>query len=394
LLEVYKKSSEEEALFTNSITLWLATEMGLPTRTLFEGLIENLLSSYQSEQFAYSGSKEAPNFMQVSYVLAESESKLSTIFAIYLVHLVSEDLQILIPDSLAPFIHVAQENLSQSNHPFARVLLLLKKSKQGLNQEDKIKVQQLLSDLVTAEMPNIDKTMALIFLTKVVVLPASDVLSVNIASRGRWGKRESELGHPFWFYKKAVKKQANIILDKSPQNKLYAHLTYDSYSKEPHKLPVEIERRFYCLERRVKPLEFDAVEVGSDWEVNASADLYVDEIRLMPSAENNYKYGILEVPLPPGAEVESSTWGIKIAGLDDEKEPKQIAEPRYTARDLSYTIPVESLNGLLVFHHLVRFSQAGTFNVPRVRYFRMYMPGDKAFEKENNPEFQKIVVHQ
>jgi len=37
LLEVYKNTSANESLLTNTIALWLATEIGLPTRTLFEG---------------------------------------------------------------------------------------------------------------------------------------------------------------------------------------------------------------------------------------------------------------------------------------------------------------------------------------------------------------------
>ncbi len=47
---------------------------------------------------------------------------------------------------------------------------------------------------------------------------------------------------------------------------------------------------------------------------------------------------------------------------------------------LSYHQPVVSLERPVVLRQLVRFSLPGKFNLPPVRYFRMYQPDAKALQ--------------
>jgi hypothetical protein len=127
---------------------------------------------------------------------------------------------------------------------------------------------------------------------------------------------------------------------------------------------------------------FQAIRVEPEGSLS-TADLYVDEIRIAPAAAGvTYRYGVLEIPLPPGAEVEPTTWGLNIAGLEDGPKPVSLPEPVFTAGRRSYSIPVDPLVMPQVYRFLVRFGQRGSFGLPPVRYFRMYQPNEKGLEAD------------
>ncbi len=406
LLEVYKNHSESETFFTQALTLWLAHEIGLPARTLIQGWIE------AAEQTEVAETRDEINFMRYSYVMTEPADDLRISLAFYLIQLAATDLKMSLSDKFKGLAYIAEKNLSQSSSPLAKSLLILGKSQ--FAAEGRYNLRQILSDL-GSEMPTVDRSLALIFLSKAVKLTDGSISSLDIRLGKNWQKTETALGLPLW-HCKGTGKEDKIVVNQAPREGVYARLIYESYSKEAHQLPVEIERKLYRLKRRDKSSEFDAVPVTPEeeekkepWmeeeekfdaipvksaeEVNAS-DLYLDEIRLTPMKEGEFRYGIIEVPLPPGADVESMTWNIAIPEVikGDEKGPGLIEEPSHIPGELFYSIPLESLEGEKVFRHLIRFSQTGTFTIPRVRYFRMYAPGDKAFEEKNSPEFRTISV--
>jgi len=308
--------------------------------------------------------------------------------AIYLLHLATRDLQLSSPGSLKKLTAVAEQHLSNNQSPLARAMLVLGKSRKGLSQEEKINIQQLLSDLA-AEVPTIDRALSLIFLNKAIDLTMTDVSSLQIDMGESWEKHETELGRPIWVYTDSELYSTEIVLDTEPPQGLAAHLIYDSYAKDTSTLPITIKQNLYRLEQ-TGPSEFDAIAVDPGETIRAS-DLYVDKISLIPNSETFFRYGVLEVPLPPGAEVEPTTWGVKIADFGYDAE-SPFPEARHISGDLSYTIPVEVLDRPIVFHHLVRFSQTGAFTLPRIRYYRMYAPAEKAYESGNEPDFQKLVV--
>ena len=91
------------------------------------------------------------------------------------------------------------------------------------------------------------------------------------------------------------------------------------------------------------------------------------------------RYGMLEVPLPPGADVERTTWGIKLQGKDG-SEPTALEKARFEPGQLAYAVPVDALSGELRVRHLVRFSQKGQFKLPPVRFKQVYAPQHQAQE--------------
>ena len=135
-------------------------------------------------------------------------------------------------------------------------------------------------------------------------------------------------------------------------------LDYQSAQAAPSNVPVTLKRRLLRLVPGDKAFEFRAEEVGKD-EIS-SADLYLDEVTLSSETEQPLRYGMLEIPLPPGADVERTTWGIQVSGLGGD-EASALEKARNEPGELSYAVPVDSLEGELVLRHLVRFSQKGEF---------------------------------
>ena len=102
------------------------------------------------------------------------------------------------------------------------------------------------------------------------------------------------------------------------------------------------------------------------------------------------RYGLLEVPLPPGADVERTTWGIKLMGKAG-TEPTALEKARFEPGQMAYAVPVDALSGELRLRHLVRFSQKGQFNLPPVRFTQVYAPQHQAMEQK--PALGQVTVH-
>jgi uncharacterized protein YfaS (alpha-2-macroglobulin family) len=139
---------------------------------------------------------------------------------------------------------------------------------------------------------------------------------------------------------------------------------------------VRVTRTLYRV-RRTKDDAFALEPVGARAPLG-TGDLYLDEIVLEPG-KSPVRYGLVEVPLPPGADVESTTWGISLAAAGSaEAQPLELARHQPTA--FGYAIPVEPVAGRTVLRHLVRFSQTGRYVLPPARLTRMYAPGADALE--------------
>jgi len=100
---------------------------------------------------------------------------------------------------------------------------------------------------------------------------------------------------------------------------------------------------------------------------------------------------MLEVPLPPGADVERTTWGIKLAGLAG-AEASSLEKARFEPGQMAYAVPLEVLGekSEVRLRHLIRFSQKGQFNLPAARYFQAYAPEHQATEQK--PALGQVTV--
>lgn len=258
----------------------------------------------------------------------------------------------------------------------------------------------------SAAMPTMDRAVALVWLQKGLGgLQGASVATLQPAvSAGGWQATRSPVGVPTWRWTGA-QAPAALDLTTAPTDVTTqsAIVSYRSRAAEASKLPITVERKLYRLEpidsAPAKPdpkapkqpaadtsssgIAFTAkpVKPGDTLDSNA---LYVDEVVLTPR-QGTYRYGLVEVPLPPGAEVEATTWGIQIDGLKGEPNEGNGAQAferkaAYEMGQLSYNQPVPAMERPTVLRQLVRFSLPGRFALPPVRYFRMYQPEAKAFQ--------------
>jgi uncharacterized protein YfaS (alpha-2-macroglobulin family) len=153
-------------------------------------------------------------------------------------------------------------------------------------------------------------------------------------------------------------------------------------------MAVTITRRLSRLVPGDEAFTFKLEAVGG--KPLSSDSLYLDEVIITSKAAKPLRYGMLEVPLPPGADVERTTWGIKLLGKTG-TEPAALEKARFEPGQMAYAIPVDALSGELRLRHLVRFSQKGQFDLPPVRFTQVYAPQYQA--QERKPALGQVTVH-
>ena len=372
LLEVYKNASESETLFTKTVALWLASEIGLPTQTLFEGAIDE---ATQASAPGNAGGKG-------SAVLTEGETAPQYRLAAYLLRLAAQKYDLKTSDALDAAAKDAAHALADNPFPLARAILLFGKRQQGGDSASlRGETIALLNELAGDE-PTIDRALSLMFLNMAAALDLTDSQAYRVRLDENWREQATNTGRPIWQYSTAAPapKSVTLAFDAAPPQGASAQLTYDSYAPDETSLTgLHLYRTLYRVESK-DGATFEAIPVKTGEPLDASK-LYVDEIEMSAAADAaGLKYGVLEVPLTPGASVESTTWGVRFANWPDESgAPAQLSEARHVSGELQYAIPVEE-TGNFTFRHLVRFSQTGTFTLPRVRYYQMYNPANRAYE--------------
>ena len=286
--------------------------------------------------------------------------------------------------------------LADSKYPLAKALLLMAGSPSQAGRANQVGAGEILASL-GPETPTIDRAIALLFVRKALSVKGGKDSADLFDPGDAWKKKASRLDIPVWNWQGRSGENVTVKLKAQPAEPVQAHLTYETYTEENSGLPVKIERRLYHLlsepidkENPPKgedgPLKalYKAVPVEGPVQVDAG-ELYLDEIAVSPSEGAFYRYGVVDVALPPGAETEPMLWGVGITGV--EESPQAKTYPGFQ----SYSIPVDELTEPMVFRQLVRFSQRGSFNVPPVRFFRMYQPEEKAFE--SGAYVSRIEVH-
>jgi uncharacterized protein YfaS (alpha-2-macroglobulin family) len=187
------------------------------------------------------------------------------------------------------------------------------------------------------------------------------------ALEGAWQQMDSRSGQPVWRWTDAKALPEQLKLAQAAPAGTVAIVQYDSRAVEAHSLDVGIERRILRMKAGSKGYTMELVKPG---EALRTDELYMDEIKLKAGSAT-HRFGLLEVALPPGAMVESTTWGMKLAG----DEPVQLERARHVERRDGY-----ALSGEVVVRHLLRFGQKGSYTLPPSRFHRMYQPEQKAFE--------------
>jgi len=363
LLEVYRTRGGDEPLLHRALSVWFMGEIGLPTKTLVEGL----------QDLVVGGDEAAAPWRRpgTSPLLADPTSSLARDITLVLVaEMASRHGQALSP-GVAARRDAARGALAASGLPVARALLALGDRTAAARDADAI------LESVRHEMPTFDRALTLVWVHKALGV-ALAAPPAGLALGADWTLTTSWMGDRVWRFT-GRGRPAALELGAAPAAPAVAVVRYESAEPEQHQLPVTIERRLYRLAPDGRMGEMTATPVDEARGLSAR-DLYIEEVTLTPQPGTRVRYAALEVPLPPGADVERTTWGMKVRF--GALAPVPVERARHEPGDLRYVVPVGMLDAPLTVRHLVRFSQRGRFVLPPARLFRMYEPEEKAFEGE------------
>ncbi|MDH4274472.1 MAG: alpha-2-macroglobulin family protein, partial [Gammaproteobacteria bacterium] len=366
LLHTFKSAGSESAMH-RALALWMASEMGLPTQTLARGLFDSLGRQAWSLQSVADNGDTSPAFV-------EPEGALARAMTLALSAQISAKSGVALPKTLSGELPAAKALLQKSSLPSALALALTIPG----GQDSQADAERILES-VRADMPTFDRALTLALLYK--SLGDKPPRAANLTLQGTWRRTPSITGGELWRFN-GGETLNTLTLAKAPETPVTAFVQYDSAHTEGGKLGVTITRKLSRMSTRQasenkegdKNALFFAPEELSEPGVVQANDLYLEEITLTPSDGVAVRYGIVEVPLPPGSEVENTTWGIRLAGGG------ALEKATHQPMRGGYAVPVERLAGTLTVRHLVRFSQRGKFNLPPIRFYSMYAPRDIAQE--------------
>lgn len=408
LLEVYRKQGVQRSPWHRALMLYWMQEMGLPVRSLAEALSEELA---QQAQDSGTAGKATP---LSSLVLAQDEAAapqalahaLSTLLAAYVVQQTQGTLT---PAALAT-MEKASQRVAQVNLPLGGALLLL---------SGKLPSAQAAAvlDKVRAESPTIDRALTLLWTYRALSAGAGNerVLREAIAKTALaapWQAVQTATGQSAYRWPATSALPGAITLASNPPAGLAAVLQFDSREPETSKLAVTVQRRLYRLVNQAVTETAAKGEAGKARAKSKAAaepvattdaasftlellgpqavlrtdEVYLDEVVLTHNGAP-LRFGIVEVPLPPGTSADRGTWGIHVAAARGEAA-QPLEQARYESTPRGYAVPVDALSGTQVIRHLVRPAQSGSFKLPPVRYYRMYQPEQKAFEEHARAQIE------
>ena len=372
VLELYSARASATPLLQRALILAFARDMQLPVQTLLSGLLTDLQNAGTGE-----AAKSVNDFYsEDSLVMGQPDSELGLAVARVLTASLAEQNKVALPQGFAKQLDAARLKLNTSDQPFARAVQLYSGS------VDAGRARALLQSLAP-QQSTLERALALTWMQRAVADAPTAELPKPVAD---WKEDHSTTGDAFWRWQgKAV--PAQLDLSAAPSRPLNASVTFRSADAPTTQLPVTIKRRLLRLVPGEDAFAFSAEELGD--KPLSSDELYLDEVTLNTEQAQALRYGMLEVPLPPGADVERTTWGLQISGLGG-VEATSLERARNEPGDLFYGVPVDTLGGELRLRHLVRFSQKGEFVLPPARYQRLYAPQEQALEQQ--PALAKIKV--
>ncbi|VVO30959.1 alpha-2-macroglobulin family protein [Pseudomonas fluorescens] len=372
VLEVYAKQAKNTPLLQRALIVSFAKQMQLPVNTLLSGLMDEL---------ANAGEGNAANLMEEgedSIVMSDPDSALGLASARVLTASLARQAKVDVPEVFTRQLADAQQRLDVSSQPFAEALNL---SLQGFDQAH---AQALLQRLLP-QQSTLERALALIWLQRSIEQASP---AVALTPGEGWKQEQGATGDVYWTWQGASPVPAVLSLDGAQARPLRAALSYQTQQPPVEPMAVTITRRLSRLVPGDETFTFKLEAVGN--RPLSSDSLYLDEVIITSKAAQPLRYGMLEVPLPPGADVERTTWGIKLIGKAG-TEPAALEKARFEPGQMAYAIPIDALSGELRLRHLVRFSQKGQFNLPPVRFTQVYAPQHQA--REQMPALGQVTVH-
>jgi len=398
LIEVYRKNGSKRSIWHRALMLYWMQEMGLPVRSLAEALADELAN-------ATAGKPVAAQRL-ASAVLTEDSDSVQLAMTRVLTAYVVQQTQGTLPASLTAALDPAIAQLRTAKLPLGEALLMMSGR---LPSSEAFRVL----DTVRSEYPTIDRSLTLLWTYRAL----GGITNPTVAARNGitrfdldppWQPLETVTGQRVFRWPSG-RAPSVFKLAAAPPPGVSLVAQFDSRDAETGSLPVKVERRLYRLVRSesiaptvqaavVTPKrERATVEVTADAAnftlerlaadaVLKTDEVYLDEVVLKRIDGAPLRYGIVEVPLPPGANADRTTWGIAVR-FPGAAGPEALERARFEETPYGYAVPVDLLAGDIAIRHLVRVAEAGRFVLPPARYYRMYQPEQKAFEESARAQF-------
>jgi len=364
VLEIYAERSAQTPLLQRALILDFAHEMRLPVQSLLQALATDL-----ADLPAVAQSKDADS-ATASLVFNAPDSDLGLAIARLLVADVATAAKVSLTGAFHARLPAALTRVSTSRAPLAQALVLRTRG------ADSAQIEALFAQLAP-EHATLERALILTWLAQPLAMPNALLPTPTPIDTNGWRALETPNGDTRWFWQTAANPSALVLKSSAPAG-TRALISFDSAIAPKSTVPVTLTRRLWRLVPGEGEFAFNA-EAVAPGAVLSSSTLYLDEITLVGGAQKPLRYGLVEVPLPPGADVERTTWGISVSGLGG-TESAALEKARHESGELRYGVPIDTLAGELSFRHLVRFSQKGQFRLPPARYQRMYAPEEQAFE--------------
>ncbi|WP_407316691.1 alpha-2-macroglobulin family protein [Pseudomonas sp. nanlin1] len=372
VLDVYAKQAGKTPLLQRALILSFARQMQLPVNTLLSGLMDDLAKAGEGAQATVMDTEEG------SIVMNAPDSAVGLAAARVMTAALARQNKVVMPQAFSLQLPAAQQRLDVSSEPFAEALNL------SLKGFDQARARALLQRLL-AQQSTLERALALSWLQRSIEEASP---TIALAPGEGWKKRYGVSGEMYWTWEGPRPVPASLSLAGAQERPLRALLSYQTRQSAVEPMPVTVTRRLSRLVPGTEALTFTLEAV--DGKPLSSDSLYLDEVIITSKAAKPLRYGMTEVPLPPGADVEPTTWGIKLQGKAG-TQAAALEKARFEPGQLGYAIAVDALSGELRMRHLVRFSQKGQFNLPPVRFTQVYAPQHQALEQK--PAFGSIKVN-
>lgn len=371
VLEVYAKQAGDTPLLQRALILSFAKQMQLPVNTLLSGLMDDLAKAGEGGDSSVMDSGEG------SLVMSAPDSALGLASARMLTASLARQVKVPLPEAFSRQLDAAQQQMDVSSQPFVEALSL------SLQSFDQARAKALLERLLP-QQSTLERALALTWLQRSIEQAAP---AVALTPGEGWKARQGATGETYWQWQGA-QLPTLLSLSGAEERPLQAALSYQSQQVPVTPMAVTITRRLSRLVPGDEAFTFKLEAVGS--KPLSSDSLYLDEVIINSKASTPLRYGMLEVPLPPGADVERTTWGIQLLGKAG-SEPTSLEKARFEPGQMGYAVPLDALSGELRLRHLVRFSQKGQFSLPPVRFTQVYAPQHQA--REQKPALGQVTVN-
>ncbi len=387
LLDVYAKEGVKLPSVQRALMLAWMQEMRLPVGSMTSALA-NELSAHKPAEI-----KGLPK-RRASFAMVEEDSADARDVALVLAVHTADAAKAKLGAEQRAAADAAAKRLTAIKSPMVQALLMLTR---------RVSVDQAGSLLkqVRTDAPTMDRALALTWLYTALGR-APDAGTDNITLYAPWQRVVGAGGKTVWQWPAGMPMPANLALPAGAKA-AWAYVSYESAEPGAVKLNAFVERTLWRVvvlppeqadeegaapagpSARNEPVasrmrvRLDPVPPGTPLDSNA---LYLDQIDV--TAGDALRWGIVEVGLPPGAAVETGTWGLDIT--DGESEATPLERAQHVPNPQGYAVPVQNLEpgASATFRHLVRFAQRGQFKLPPTRVYRMYQSEAKAIDPSDD----------